>query len=138
MKKVIIIIVILFIAIQFLPFGIEHNNPKITAEPEWNSTNTKELFLRTCGDCHSNQTKWPWYSNIAPVSWIISNHVNEGREKFNVSNWGNQKKNNGEDAADIIEDGEMPLKPYLLLHPEANLSKEEKLFLIEGLQKTFE
>ena len=92
MKKILIIIVILFVAIQFLPFATEHNNPKVTAEPEWNSKKTKELFLRTCGDCHSNQTKWPWYSNIAPVSWIISNHVNEGREKFNVSNWGNQKK----------------------------------------------
>ena len=93
--------------------------------------------MRACGDCHSNETKWPWYSNIAPLSWSIYNHVMEGREHFNVSMWGIQKKNEGEDAAEEVEEGKMPLKSYLLAHPEARLSDAEKKELIAGLKRTF-
>ncbi len=137
MKKFILILIVLFGLIQFIPYGKNHTNPKVMAEPKWDSPQTKELFARGCADCHSNETKWPWYSNIAPLSWSIYHHVEEGREHFNVSMWGIQKKNDGDEAAEEVEEGEMPLASYLIAHPEARFSKEETQALIEGLKKTF-
>ena len=137
MKKFLIITLLLLVAIQFIPYGKDHTNPPVIAEPNWDSPQTRALFMRACGDCHSHETKWPWYSNIAPISWLVYHDVVEGREHFNISAWGHQKKNEGEDAAEELEEGEMPLKPYLLAHPEARLNKQEKTLLIEGLKKTF-
>jgi mono/diheme cytochrome c family protein len=137
MKKIIFLLLILFIVIQFIPYGNEHINPKVLAEPKWDSPKTKELFMRACGDCHSYETKWPWYSKVAPASWLVYNHVMEGREHFNVSAWGKQKKNEGDEAVEEVEEGKMPPKSYLLLHPEAKLTPNEKKALIEGLEKTF-
>lgn len=137
MKKFLIITLLLLIAIQFIPYGKNHTNPPVIAEPKWDSPQTRTLFMRACGDCHSHETKWPWYSNIAPVSWLVYHDVVEGREHFNISAWGHQKKNEGDEAAEELEEGEMPLKPYLLAHPEARLNKQEKALLIEGLKKTF-
>lgn len=137
MKKVLLTLVVLFIMIQFIPYGRDHENPKVIAEPKWDSPKTRELFMKACVDCHSNETKWPAYSNVAPISWMVYNHVVEGREHFNISAWGYQKKNEGEDAAEEVEEGEMPLASYLLAHPEAKLSDAETKTLIEGLKRTF-
>ena len=93
--------------------------------------------MRACGDCHSHETKWPWYSHIAPISWLVYRDVQEGRKHFNVSAWGYQRKNEGEEAAKELAEGEMPPLLYLLAHPEARLSAKEKKELIEGLWRTF-
>ena len=58
--------------IQFVPYGRDHTNPPVIAEPAWDSPQTRALFFRACADCHSNETKWPWYSTIAPASWLIT------------------------------------------------------------------
>ena len=137
MKKFILILIVLFGLIQLVPYGKNHTNPKVMAEPKWDSGKTKKLFMRGCADCHSHETKWPWYSSIAPLSWAIYNHVEEGREHFNISMWGIQKKNDGDEAAKEVEEGEMPLSSYLIAHPEARFSEEETKALIEGLKKTF-
>ena len=137
MKKFLFGIMILFALIQFIPYGKDHTNPPVVAEPKWDTKETKKLFNRACADCHSYETKWPWYSNIAPISWSLFHHVKEGREHFNVSAWGHQKKNEGKDAAEEVEEGEMPLTSYLLAHPEARLSDVEKETLIQGLKNTF-
>ncbi|QOP43418.1 cytochrome C [Sulfurimonas sediminis] len=137
MKKILLIAVGLFIIIQLIPYGRDHTNPPVIAQVKWDSPKTKALFDRACADCHSNETKWPWYSNIAPISWSIYYHVAEGREHFNVSMWGVQKKNKGDEAAEEVEEGEMPLASYLIAHPEARLTKEEKQALIAGLKNTF-
>lgn len=137
MKKVLLTLVALFIVIQFVPYGRDHTNPKVIAEPKWDSPKTRELFMKACVDCHSHETKWPAYSNVAPISWMVYNHVVEGREHFNVSAWGYQKKNEGEDASEEVEEDEMPLTSYLLAHPEAKLSNAETKTLIEGLKRTF-
>ena len=137
MKKVLLIIIGLFLLIQIIPYGRDHTNPPVVSEVKWDSPKTKVLFNKACADCHSNETKWPWYSNVAPLSWSIYNHVIEGREHFNVSMWGVQKKNKGDEAAEEVEEGEMPLASYLIAHPEARLTKEEKLTLIKGLKNTF-
>jgi hypothetical protein len=126
----------LIVLLQAIPYGREHTNPPVHNEPTWNSQETRATFFRACGDCHSNRTIWPWYSHIAPVSWLISNHVTEGREHFNISEWG-RKKNRGNEAAEEVEKGAMPLKSYLLLHPKARLSETEKQEFIKGLKATF-
>lgn len=136
--KVISVAVILgAVAIQFIPYGKDHTNPPVMSEVQWDSPRTQELFNRACADCHSNETKYPWYSNIAPISWLIMHDIDEGREKMNVSMIGIQKKNKLKDAADEVKEGEMPIPPYLIAHPEARLSDAEKKELASGLEKTF-
>jgi len=137
MIKILVSAILLLVGIQFIPYGKDHTNPAVVAEPKWDTPKTRELFMKACVDCHSHETKWPAYSSVAPISWIVYNHVIEGREHFNVSNWGHQKKNEGEDAAEELEEGEMPLKSYLIAHPEAQLSDDEKKMLIQGLKNTF-
>lgn len=135
--KILGITVFIIVAIQFIPYGMDHTNPQVLAEPEWDSLKTKELFARACADCHSNETKWPWYSNIAPISWLVQYDVEEGREHFNISMWGKQKKNDGDKAKEELEDGEMPPWFYILPHPEAKLSESETEELAKGLLATF-
>ncbi len=136
-NKLLVGFLVLIVIIQFIPYAKDHSNPKILQEPKWDTTKTRNLFMKACGDCHSNETKWPWYSNIAPVSWLIAYDVKEGREHFNVSMWNKQKKNKGDEAAEELEEGEMPLLPYIILHPEAKLSDSDKKELIKGLKNTF-
>lgn len=124
-------------AIQFIPYGKNHINPPILNEVQWDVPRTQALFNRACADCHSHQTVYPWYAHVAPFSWLVTHDIEEGREKFNVSMVGVQKKNKLKDAADEVKEGEMPILPYLLAHPEARLSDTEKSDLIKGLEKTF-
>lgn len=123
-----------FVLLQLigLPALAQQANPPVRQEPPWDSTQTHDLARRACFDCHSNETQWPWYSNVAPVSWLINRHVLEGREHMNFSEWATYS----EDAAEIQEvmvSGEMPLPMYLPLHPEAALSPAEMDQLVEGM-----
>lgn len=135
-KKILIGLGVLLVLIQFVPFGRSHTNPPSIAEPQWDSPQTRETFFRSCGDCHSNQTVWPWYSIIAPASWLVQYDVETARKHFNVSEWG-RKKNDGDEAAEEVESGAMPFPPYLLLHPSARLSENEKAAFLQGLKNTF-
>jgi len=121
------------IAIQFVPYGHDHTNPPVTSEPQWDSPQTRDLAVRACYDCHSNQTTWPWYSNIAPISWLIQHDVVEGRSRLNFSQWGSGSRGAG-DAAEQLQRGTMPQWYYTLIHPTANLTAVEKQTLIKGLQ----
>ncbi len=126
--------------LQLVPYGRAHQNPPAGAPVAWDSPRTEELARRACWDCHSNQTKWPWYSNLAPISWRIQRHVDEGREKLNFTDFqpGNEKvAEHAGESAEAVQKGEMPLSDYLLAHPEARLNATEKAELIRGLEKTF-
>ncbi|MBV5322116.1 MAG: heme-binding domain-containing protein [Sulfuricurvum sp.] len=136
-KAISAVVILSAVAIQFIPYGKDHTNPPIVSEPQWDSSRTKELFNRACADCHSNETKYPWYSNIAPVSWLVAHDIEEGREKMNVSMLGIQTKNKVRDAAEEVKEGEMPMWIYTIPHPEAKLSETEKQELTVGLEKTF-
>lgn len=125
----------LFVLIQFVPYGRNHTNPPVRQEPVWDSPQTAALARRACFDCHSNQTVWPWYSNIAPVSWLVLRDVDEGRSKLNFSEWDLPQKD-AEEAAEQVQKGEMPPWFYLPAHPQARLSMQEKQALIRGLQAT--
>lgn len=89
MKGIIIIIVVglvaLFLLIQLIPYGRQHTNPPVVAEPAWDSPQTRDLAVRACFDCLSNDTVWPWYSNVAPISWLVQRDIDEGRQRLNFS-----------------------------------------------------
>lgn len=92
--------------------------------------NVQKILKRSCYDCHSNHTKWPWYSAVAPVSWFVISDVSRGHAKMNFSEWGKYSKTKQsiklDNICDEISQGDMPLKEYLYLHKDAVLSKEEK------------
>ncbi len=80
-----LVLVLAFVAIQFVPYGGDHVNPPVGAEPIWDSPGTRTLAKQACFDCHSNETVWPAYSRVAPVSWLIQHDVAEGRAVLNFS-----------------------------------------------------
>jgi len=121
-----------FIGIQWIPCPTK--NPPVETRVQWDSSRTRDLFHRACADCHSNETVWPWYSRIAPVSWFVSGHVMKAREDFNVSVPGDIEI---DEIVHQIRKGDMPLDSYLWMHPAARLTEQEKKELIEGLKKTF-
>jgi cytochrome c551/c552 len=130
--------VLLFGLIQLAP--VERSNPPVVTSVKWDSPQTQALFERACADCHSNQTVWPSYASIAPISWLVARDVTEGREQFNISDLGsmNSRRINRlpEEISEKIREGEMPMPIYLTMHPSANLSDAEKQSLIDGLAHT--
>ena len=137
--KILIALLILLAAglllLQLIPYGRNHDNPPVISEPVWDSPQTVALVDQACSDCHSNKTVWPWYSSVAPVSWLVQRDVDEGRRALNFSTWG--RGGEGEEAeelAEVILSGEMPPRVYLITHPEARLTDSEKQQLIRGLQ----
>jgi len=132
----VVVLAVGMLAIQLVPYGRDHTNPPVTGEPPWDSARTRELARVACFDCHSNETVWPWYSDVAPLSWRLQRHVDEGRAKLNFSEWGTGEQEVDE-IVNSVRDGEMPPGDYLLLHPEARLSDADTQALIDGLSATF-
>ncbi len=129
------IAVVAFVLIQFVPYHV--TNPAVAQEPSWDSPRTRQLAVVACFDCHSNETKTTWWEDVAPLSWWITNHVKEGRDKLNFSEWGTQR-GEGDDAAETVRNGSMPPDYYtwLGMHGDAKLSAAERQELAAGLQKT--
>ena len=134
-KKVGIALGVLVVGIQAAPYGRDHTNPPVAQEPSWDSPRTRELAVRACYDCHSNETRWPWYSHVAPASWLVQHHVEDGRGHLNFSAFDKPQKH-AHEAAEEVKEGEMPMSGYVLLHAEAKLTDAEKAELIAGLEKT--
>ncbi len=136
-------ILALIVLIQLVPFGRNHTNPPVVKEPAWDSPETRALAVRACFDCHSNETNWKWYTNIAPFSWLIQRDVDEGRQVLNFSEWGmagsgeedeeGEEGEGAEEAGEVLLEGEMPPPQYLIIHPEARLTDAEKQALALGL-----
>jgi hypothetical protein len=124
---------ILFLLLQAVPYGWSHSNPPIQTEPEWDSPHTRELAVRACYDCHSNETRWPWYSYLAPVSWMVRRDVDLGRKKLNFSEL-EPAEYTGALCAGLLQSGSMPMRAYTLTHPEARLSEEEQEQLVRGFR----
>ncbi len=128
-------VIALFGLIQLVPYGRNHTNPPVVQEPSWNSPQTRQLAVRACFDCHSNQTTWLWYTNVAPVSWLTERDVISGRRRLNFSEW-NGLQRGAQEMARTINRGSMPPFYYVWMHPSANLSANEKTALINGLNAT--
>jgi mono/diheme cytochrome c family protein len=126
----------LFAAIQLVPYGRDHANPTASVEPRWDSTRTRDLARSACFDCHSNLTTWPWYSNVAPVSWLVANDVRGGRGELNFSAW-NRAQEGADGTIEALVGGSMPPWYYTVMHPQAKLSGAEKAALERGLRATF-
>jgi hypothetical protein len=128
-------VLILTVVAQIVPFGHTHSNPPVTKEPPWDSPSTANLFHRACYDCHSNETGWPWYSNVAPVSWLVQHDVDSGRRHLNLSEWDKQQKH-ADHVAQEVKQGDMPLWYYLPMHPLARLSEADKQAVEAGAEKS--
>lgn len=120
---------VVFALIQLVPVELVNNNPS-TRGPLEAPPQVRAALQTACFDCHSNETRWPWYSRIAPSSWLTAHDVEDGRKAINLSEWGDRleedRQFDRESMWEQIELGDMPPKKYLLLHPEAVLSEEQK------------
>lgn len=127
-----LVLVLAFVAIQFVPYGWTHANPPVVDPLQWPSTESERVARASCYDCHSNETDWPLYSYVAPMSWLVRNDVESGREELNFSNW-DDFDSEADDAADEILGGSMPPANYVRLHPDAALNSVEKQLLVDAL-----
>jgi hypothetical protein len=153
--------VCLLLALQLVPTEVSTTNPPVVAEPPWDSAQTRALAVRACFDCHSNETQWPLYSRVAPVSLLVAHDVAEGRQALNFSEWGvsssgegNHEGGEGEagegdeggergeggegahEVVEVVQDGQMPPASYVWLHPNARLTPAEQQQLIDGFIKS--
>jgi hypothetical protein len=130
-RKILILMVLIVVLSQLIP--INRTNPPVTAKLVA-SQDVNEIFSRSCFDCHSNETVWPWYSWIAPISWLVAVDVYEGRDHLNISIWGEYSTEKQtklkKEIRETIKDGEMPPFQYLLAHPDARLSKTDQEILL--------
>lgn len=134
-KRVLLACAVVLVGLQLVPYGRDHSNPPVVGEPQWSSPRVRELAKRACFDCHSNETVWPWYAHLAPVSWLVQRDVDEGREHLNFSTFTSDPRD-ADEAAELAESGEMPPWFYLPLHAEARLSEAETRELVDGLTAT--
>lgn len=125
-----IVLVILLVVIQVIP--VERTNPPVESEIVAPAA-VRAVLRRACYDCHSNETVWPWYSRVAPVSWLLASDVSEGREKMNFSAWSHLPAEKQvkllRKCWSEIQEGEMPPWYFLPMHPEARLSAEDRSVL---------
>ena len=121
----------LVLVAQVVPYGREHINPPAVSEPLWDTLQTRTLAVRACYDCHSNETVWPWYSYIAPASWLIYRDVDKGRREVNFSEWHRRQKE-AQESAKTVQKGSMP--PWY--YPWGRLSSADRQTLIQGLEAT--
>ena len=123
LRVVLIVVAVAVIAIQLVP--VDRSNPPVTGEVEAPAA-VVEVLRTSCYDCHSNETRWPWYAYVAPVSWLVAEDVEHGREHVNFSTWtqddAEEQAEHLEEIWEEVEEGEMPLKKYLLLHGDARLT----------------
>ena len=142
LKKIALVLLIVFIAIQFIQPA--HNNSdqvlptdfaKIYVVPD----SVRSILQNACYDCHSNNTRYPWYSNIQPMAWMMARHIKGGKEKLNFSDFGSntirKQVSKLKEIINQVKDGEMPLSSYKLMHKNARLSQADKTLIMDWMQK---
>ena len=129
-------LVVLFLAMQIVPYGRTHTNPPVGQEPAWPSPETRAMVRGACFDCHSNETRWPKYSWVAPISWLVQYDVNTGRQHLNFSEW-QRPQRHAKDAAEQVRTGEMPETYYTWLHQSARLTDADRARLAQTFEAMF-
>ena len=133
LKKILIGLAVLLVLIQFI--RIDKTNPPANQAKDFMtltqpSDEVKGILINSCYDCHSNESTYPWYSDIAPVSWWLQHHIQEGREHLNFSEWGNysekRQQHKLDECIEEVEEGEMPLSTYTVMHKNAALSPAQQ------------
>lgn len=141
LKKIGIAVVVILVLIQFK--RIDKTNPEFNEAEDFITitqppTEIATLIKDACYDCHSHQSKYPWYTNVAPISWVIEHHIEEGRGHLNFSTWGTYPDKKAdhklEECAEEVEEGEMPMKPYVVMHSEAKMTAAQKTALVEWFE----
>lgn len=138
-KKIILIVIgVLVAGLQFFrgtPPEVTMDNPDDLIANSQISSEVSTLLRSACYDCHSNETRYPWYSYITPVSWSIFDHISHGREEVNFSDWASLRKSKKvrilKDVVDEVGEGKMPLDSYTIMHSEAKLTKEQRDLLVD-------
>lgn len=137
-KKISLFLLFVFILIQFI--RIDKTNAAVNPQDDFlticsANSEVSKVIKSSCYDCHSNESTYPWYTNIAPVSWWVKNHINEGRDELNFSIWASysekRKNHKLEECIEMIEEGEMPMSSYTIMHGEAKLTDAQKLELVD-------
>jgi len=127
--------IVVLVTLQFKT--VDRSNPPIQSDIG-TSPEIKGLLRRACYDCHSNETKWPWYSYVAPASWFVAGHVDDARGHLNYSEWPafdlEEQEHLFEEMWEMLSEGEMPLKSYTLIHRDARLTDEERAALLEWVR----
>ena len=145
MKKIIVVLLVAFVMIQFFP--IDKTNPPPTPGMDFlkikNSPEKIVKIMRTsCYDCHSNETQYPWYSSISPISWFLKNNINEGRKHLNFSTFAvyepKRQLHKIEECIEMIEKKEMPLESYYVGHQDAKLTDEQRAELVQYFKRVKE
>lgn len=138
LKIAVIVLVVAFIAVQF--YRPDRTNPPIVRAETLEATmqvpdNVEAILKRSCNDCHSNQTNYPWYSNVSPFSWLLANHIEDGRRNLNFSVWETydvkKKRRKLDEICEQVETGEMPYNQYLWIHRDAKLSESDVKLLCD-------
>ena len=124
--RVLVILAIAFVVIQIVPYGRNHSNPPVVSEPPWDTPDTRALYKQNCFDCHSNETVWPWYSNVAPASWLVQLDTQEGRSLLNLSDIQSGSQVWGK-TAEIMRKGEMPPLQYTIIHGKPAQADQDKM-----------
>ena len=126
-------------AIQFVP--VERANPPVESDVPA-PAGVKSILRRSCYDCHSNETRWPWYARVAPVSWLIANDVKEARKEVNFSVWnqftGARRARKFKEIVEQVEQNKMPEWDYILLHPDAKLSPGDKETIVHWAKQALQ
>jgi hypothetical protein len=122
---------VIFVLMQLVPYGWWHDNPPVVSSAPWPDAASEQIARTSCYSCHSNQTEWPVYSYVAPMSWLVRYDVEGGRDKFNFSDW---DPDDADDAIEMIDEGEMPLDRYVMIHRDARLTESERDTLIAALE----
>lgn len=132
--RIVVALVLVLLVAQVIPVAPRTNPPvdptKTMAAHLPVPGDVSAVFQRACQDCHSNQTRWPWYSQVAPISWLLVRHVSEGRRELNMSEWGqyegHRKGRRLKEICEQVRKGKMPIASYLILHQDAKLSEQER------------
>jgi len=138
LKVLLVVLIVVFLGMQFVQPA--RTNPPVDASKTMFATgkvpaDVRAILERSCADCHSHATVWPWYSNVAPVSWLLADDVEHGRKQVNYSVWGNytpkRAEHKLEEICEQVEQGDMPPTEYTLLHRSAKLSDADRRRLCE-------
>lgn len=129
-RLLLVLVVVILIAIQFVP--VERSNPAVTMNVQA-PADVQAVLRESCYDCHSNETSWPWYSKVAPLSWLVAHDVKEAREHINFSEWDTystkDQREIAEEVYEEVEEGKMPLGIYLIMHRDARLTDSDRASL---------
>ena len=124
--RVVLAMVFVLLVMQLVPYGWQHSNPPVTQAAEWSDPEAEALARGACYDCHSNETDWPTYSYVAPVSWLVRRDVDRGRAAMNLSELDQDGGDELDEAAEQLAEDAMPPLQYRLAHPDARLSETER------------